>query len=1149
MRLGDKIHKDRLLKAAIAVVMTTQATGCWVLGKRDDAQNALDSLSAKKLSSAMEPQSTLARASGSGTQLRLLAIFPGAATVLPDQDFAFEGASGLNRVFGQQSRPAEALSQMALRTKVASLCKTNVGAASTTLFNLEAGKQLLSGETAPADPKIALALAAARNAWLHPYLPDDAEVQELAALYDRVKAMTSADGGEEGAKRAVCMAALLAPQFWMGNSEIDDAAKRVSVELFRRVPPMQELADFKAGKFTIDAYFDKLFAESSGREGFRKTTRGWHEEWLGLREFMDPGFLDSDRRSTLIDSVTPGASNMTSATFSASAVLSAAAPQTIAPARQAGLTASSCVSTQAQQFDPDTKMIAWEHYNFDSSTYNFVGGFIRSGDTLVDSGAQAGLMSLDDGGAALAAIGLMPVADAAGRRAMLRDLCTGTPFADQAGVKWIMCDGALSLTAAGAANLRDTIFADLKAAYDWQGYSLQADVSTYPMSVWCGTNPDRAGCITSYRAYAGYIREALVGEARTGANRTRRYGSGTPGINSLADKFTQMAATTTTLGTLVVSRMGEFTAMAGGVPSGPGDALNAFYNEVAAGGWSYRTSLPDMKIPTLAGNADLGGGIVEARYNYAGGLMERFATTIGKGENNRYLPLMDTTKTPIGFGAKHRRVRRLGGQTNTWQDGYSPVKLWTTGGTVATCNNVDRLWASCFFRPRAVPIPDGQISSFRPDLGQNWKSSYVWFADSAMHPALSSAFYCGLPSTTALAAAVPGSDPNAAYTPLKTSISQLNDVASNIDLQFSAAPGVAVPVAAGTALGIERDAFKEIYAQLRNEPYKLIDELVLDGKDYRQLLTSETTRGNSCLKFFYDTQGFYLARHDEAAGAVCRGPGSADAVISSGPPISTGLFMNAAGSIGNEDSTIIRTRAWDKAYGRRLTEIPPRVISGIVTMPAFLGPLGTGGALKARSVSSRFFSRLLCDQPNFYDPLQDKVDGAGKNSFHRSFISERKHLQTDCFQCHRNLDPLASAMSWTFRGMLTTDAKTGEVTNALGGEGGPQDFEGELDVSSMKGYYMPGLRHGGLPMGEGAFMGEPVKGIRDLSAKVADSDKFAACVTQTAFTYLFGRSVQFADVDFFNQMSAEFKDPAKANYRFVDLVKRMIKSDFYQRKN
>ena len=146
-------------------------------------------------------------------------------------------ANALATNFTSTDRSTSALAQMSMRDLVAQPC----GDASIDQSVFSTKDILLPGETLPAQPEVALAFAAARNVWLYPYTADSSEVQRLARLYLSQKAAPSCsillmDGktikadatGERCGRQSVCMATLLAPQFWIGNPQQDDALRRIS---------------------------------------------------------------------------------------------------------------------------------------------------------------------------------------------------------------------------------------------------------------------------------------------------------------------------------------------------------------------------------------------------------------------------------------------------------------------------------------------------------------------------------------------------------------------------------------------------------------------------------------------------------------------------------------------------------------------------------------------------------------------------------------------------------------------------------------------------------------------------------------------------------------------------------------------------------
>jgi hypothetical protein len=1121
-------------------------SGCFGLGKASNAITPTTEMTQFVMN--LDRQSSLARSSGQATRARLVALFPSAAnTVLDPVDFGFQGATGINQTFGQESRPYDSLAQSALRGKASALCKDSVDDPQTTLFRMGAD-QLLAGETAPTDEAQRVVLGALRNAWLHPYGLNDPETRHLVAFYSQVASSSGSEGGAAGARRAVCMSVLLAPQFWMGTPHPTDPVRRISLEFFQRVPKMQELADYAAGKFTSTQYFDRLYADASLKEGFLDTVKEWHHEWLGLRSFIPRDTVNMDRRPYFRSSNMAGASSVMGVPFTTGRLPSGANATVLAPFAMAGLTATGCTSDAVnQEFDPDTSMIAWQHYNYDLGGYDFVGGWLRTGaqlsaadSSVVRPNYTLSLMGYNTAADRIAQLDLMPFPSTASRRVAMADLCrqANAAFAttDQEGVVWRRCNGLLRLNAAAAGRLTGTLRRLLETIRLNHGYSISG-ASSDIMRYRCPTGA--ATCIENFQRSYRSSRDKQIEDFKNLALRIRAYTDTAlvqdTGLHSLL------------INNFVPGQWGAFfdnfiTPVATTDPTKADQLVEAFGPAIAAAppagrsGWHYETDIAHIVNPTVAG---FNPTLRLQMYTYGGTQIEKFSNQLGNDTGNGITPAVEPTvlNGKRGFSQAARRVVRLGGTTGTWQNGYSPIKLWWTGGTVPVCNNADRLWATCFYRPLNVRVPKELVARYNASRGNFWDDITV---DSAMHPATASAFYCGKPAPSAINT-VAQSLGNSAYSPVKfgPGPSNLNDVGTGVDLSSTVTTG---------SVGTEVAVFNEVATQLANEPYQLIEGLIADNKDYRELLTANYTHGNACFKFFYDTQGFALPTHPDAAGQACRGPGeSTQTVIRPGPGIPIGHITAVDGVY--QGDTVQRRAMWNKIYrdnvGQAPTSLPPRVYSGILTMPAFVAPVAT----TTRGIASRVFQRLLCDQANFYDPVADKAHPAAL-PMHTSFVSRRKHLKQECFQCHRNLDPMASALSWTYLGLLVPDPNDpGFYTHSSkGGEGGVLDYLGELDAVDAKGA-LPGLRHGGAAPSAGAFMGTPVNGIRELAQAVADSDKFASCVTSTVFSRVFGRQVQFADGTLYKQLLNDFKNPQKANYRYVELLRLMIGSDSFTRKN
>jgi hypothetical protein len=306
----------------MALVALATLPACLGLDKLSDAINPVSADTAtltRKFAQQLEPQPSMQRVSGMAMGLRLQTLFPsgmfGTYGSYPPSTFDPLNTTGLTAALSSEQRPFTAIAQMAMRDEAALACSYTQYYATSYLNPAGAifstKNILLPGETLPTDPALALALAVARNVWLDLYLPTDPEVLELASLYNQVLALEAPapsaspspapKGGSTApapsaaavamGKRAVCEAALGAPQFWFGSATDTDVYRRAALEVGYHIPTMQELADFKAGQFTAKSYVAKIQTDTtpvsstvaSPQANYLTAVNAWHEDWLGLR--------------------------------------------------------------------------------------------------------------------------------------------------------------------------------------------------------------------------------------------------------------------------------------------------------------------------------------------------------------------------------------------------------------------------------------------------------------------------------------------------------------------------------------------------------------------------------------------------------------------------------------------------------------------------------------------------------------------------------------------------------------------------------------------------------------------------------------------------------------------------------------------------
>ncbi len=234
----------------------------------------------------------LTRNSGEVLFQRMQALFPTAVSTvdtdakpLKARHFDMFYSTGLDRVLANTERAFSPVVVVAMRNKVNAVCQDYVDEADTknTLFTWSTNT-LLAGESVPTNAVDKIVIAAARNAWLYPYVTGDAEVGHLRTLYN---AAVAAPGGSALiAKKMVCVGALSSPQFWFGNKGVDDSLRRLYLETLRKIPT---IADYKAYRAVAAAgrtqYLKDLI--TTNKNTYMMAVKSWTRDWLALRDYYD----------------------------------------------------------------------------------------------------------------------------------------------------------------------------------------------------------------------------------------------------------------------------------------------------------------------------------------------------------------------------------------------------------------------------------------------------------------------------------------------------------------------------------------------------------------------------------------------------------------------------------------------------------------------------------------------------------------------------------------------------------------------------------------------------------------------------------------------------------------------------------------------
>ncbi len=345
---------------------------------------------------------SLGRSTGDQLFVRLKEIWPDLNNSGVEYGFSGPGSSGLLAVISGDSRTTDPLSQIVFRDWISNACRaTQTPSASYAfggakkIWEIDPDDVLMSSESLPTDEAQRIAFVTARKVWLYPYAVNSPEVQQLAQLYRDL--LNVPEGGDKKleAEVGVCIAAFMAPQFWIGNPGPEDMIRRVALHLGRRVPDFDEFEEFRSGRLTIERYARRIQSE----EGYKVAVKTWHQESLGLRPF-DGSIVD--RNEMIRDYREAGGSSA-----SAFQVWMGSGPdpwgykfykksflrlggllggvRTLADVGEYNDDSSWCVSADVvnapdeQAFDPRTTMILWEHFLPTKNRWETVGAWVRDG--------------------------------------------------------------------------------------------------------------------------------------------------------------------------------------------------------------------------------------------------------------------------------------------------------------------------------------------------------------------------------------------------------------------------------------------------------------------------------------------------------------------------------------------------------------------------------------------------------------------------------------------------------------------------------------------------------------------------------------------------------------------------------------------------
>lgn len=502
--------------------------------------------------------------------------------------------------------------------------------------------------------------------------------------------------------------------------------------------------------------------------------------------------------------------------------------------------------------------------------------------------------------------------------------------------------------------------------------------------------------------------------------------------------------------------------------------------------------------------------------------------------------------TPVdGFRPEARRILRY--SPSGLQNGYSEMRLWYTGEKVRVCNDYSRFVFTCTHRSFTRQVSDRRnyqvrrlwnAASTKLEVGADFV-----IRDSFARPEVLENFRCGVPDLTMIAQeGQPGYNENAAYP--KGNPGEYNDLAiygaKVLPNKFNLNPDVYFDKLSSSS---EVRAVGRLFRDLRREPYRLIEHILKENMDYRQLLTADFTYGGKELELLFRTQGFYTPGYPVGYQAPFDQGVYNEAKASEEQRIVTSEFESMPLSF-------VKSRYGCYALGVRTycpanlgmepsntdyiiqNKIPPRELSGILTQGAFINPIG----YKARTLSARIFTRLMCGSPNDFLGQISEED----QDFSTQFVPTKEnntvsHLDKTkgCYSCHVVMDPVAAVLNSKF---LRTDYSYGDwrtgTSTPMYGEIMPTNFYG--------------IRGGGLPA-KGAFLGKSITGIRELGQAVANSDGFLRCTVKTSFKNVFGREPDPRDAEFIDKLTQRFKTDLKYNYN--RLIQELVASPSFMGEN
>lgn len=1166
-----RFHVDaRFARISLAATVIGLLPGCGLF-KLGNAINPNAPSVVGQFAQFVQPQSNVTRSSGDATYAHLQALFPtqlqsklnylnpinfdppgGLQQACPSPIFGcsvgnapesygsaiFEfnsmTATGTFGALGSSVRPATISGQSALGQYVGQLC-----AQDTDLNIYSTQGILMPGESLPSDPNTQMAFAVARNAWLYPYAADSPEVQALVQFYQNAQALASTPSGQTQAANVpigtqpiplpqlwLCQLALSSAPFWMGSGEKGDEIRRLALELGRRAPTFMEYWSYFNGSMTLDQYTQQL----EGEPGFIQSVLSWHQQSLDLFT-LDGGGLQTSTGMAIPGNWTGGSSGTAGVDLEYEYVNTSGASNASQypngldllryPGQGINVQNSEYCSqdpTQLDQpFDPRTTMILWQQKDLTSAQWVTLGAWVM-GSYLSQYTQATGLST---------------------------SLCT---LVDPNGI-WYLCNG--QYTDGSVLHLSD-VRNTMQQSYQfvaspasdpepappspaaWMYYCYVG--SGFPAGLQCfHMQDDQPSYVNGVYTAGQYDERRLRRFAPTGEQ--NGYSTVNLWLNNQPIKVCNVESRY--FASCFYRPIGPHWS--GGNFSGAINGWNAETGSLgldSSGNFDGATALATGWSP-LAAAVDVQPYDPVAAISSVGGYY---------GYSN-YVPVVSSVNASVGVDGDSILLPSILAEMRCGQP------------NLANLGNLAQ-----------KPVPTSNAATAEAN-GTLWTPAQQHAADLTVYP-------YGYPNDGATGFTGDG-------TPLNTLTVQIS-----IDFAVGGGDnGIPYPLLGYQLPYLSRldwQSMPDAYLAMNRlrhdvslEPYRLLNDIVSNDKDYRLLVTADYTFGGKELELAYRTQGWNLPAYPPGYTPPAFNPQPSQGNHTSNNPALSGTpaqnfnYANSTDSPWDDTARIqiISTNSsrvsspiqpipftwtqsswsleqnftfvnnggtydmiqpmWLNGYGGdgygggnqyyylNGNVIPPKKMSGVLTMPAFINP-AYGSDSKMRTLISRYFNMLLCGDPTIVQLTPSQ------QAFQTQYIPQISHRDKaqGCFQCHVNVDPLASALSLNF----TDPNLTGQPSADGMGEGI---------------YMSEGQRWTGQ-LSTGALMGQQVSGVEQVGQVLANSPQFAACAVQTAFQGIYGRAPAFADAQSVNAITQKFMNDG---YSYKQMIRDLVNASGFSSGN